>query len=466
MRPAVGRRQFVGWGLGAIWASGCGKRTPTSSGEPTGGTWRPILLDPAQLIRLPPPPAPGSSEETAELAELVALTRRRDPRAVEIANHWSAGASVRWNEIARELVARHRTQPPLASRVYAILSVACLDALIAVWNNKYHYRRAQPSAVASDLTPMGPLDGYPSYPSAHAAVAGCSAAVLSALYPARRDWLMARAAEHQESRLVAGRNFRSDMVAGESLGRTVAALALEHARADGADAVWTGSIPTGAGRWTCADGEEPIAGRWGEVRPWLAKDIVPFRAPPPPEFDTPAFRSALAEVKRVAETRTREQARTAALWADGAGSYTPPGRWNKIGCDLALKHQYSELRAARMLALLNTAVMDAGIASFDTKYHYWVLRPSQADPQIPTPVGLPNFPAYTSAHAAFSGAASTVLAGLFPVEAANLRASAEEAALSRIYGGIHYRFDGEAGLAQGRALGRLALVRGARDGSS
>jgi membrane-associated phospholipid phosphatase len=129
-------------------------------------------------------------------------------------------------------------------------------------------------------------------------------------------------------------------------------------------------------------------------------------------------------------------------------------------------HRLGELRAARVLALLSMAVMDAGIACFETKYHYWEIRPFQADPAISTPVGKPNHPSYTSAHAAFSGAGSTVLAGLFPREAATLRASAAEAALSRLYGGIHYRFDGDAGLAQGKAIGQLALDRGARDGSS
>jgi hypothetical protein len=202
------------------------------------------------------------------------------------------------------------------------------------------------------------------------------------------------------------------------------------------------------------------------VKPWLMKSAAEHRAPPPPPFDSEVFRAALAEVKRFSDTRTREQERTAALWADGVGSYTPPGRWNKIASDLILKHGLTELRAGRVLALLNAAMMDAGIACWETKYHYLVMRPSQVDPSITTPVGLPNFPAYTSAHAAFSGAASALLGGLFPNEAASLNASAEEAAFSRVLGGIHYRFDGDAGLAQGRGVARLALERARKDGAS
>jgi membrane-associated phospholipid phosphatase len=435
--------------------------------EPSGGRWRPILLDPAYLPRLPPPPARGSSVESGEINELVDLTRKHhEPRAVDAIRFWVTGASVRWNEIARELVAHHRTPPPHASRVYALLSVANYDTLVAVWSNKYLHNRARPGAVASSLTPLISTPNHPSYPSAHAAVAAASASVLSFLFPDQSDALAARAVAHQESRLHAGVHFRSDVLAGESLGRSVAAQVIDHARGDGADAVWTGTLPTGEGRWSCGPGEQPVGARWGEVKPWLMPSATAFRAPPPPPFGSPAFQAALAEVKRLCDTRSREQERLAALWADGAGSYTPPGRWNRIASDIVLKHQLGELRVARALALLNIAVMDAGITCWETKYHYLVARPSQLDRSITTPVGLPIFPAYTSAHAAFSGAAAGVLAGLFPAEAATLVASAEEASLSRVYGGIHYRFDGDAGLAQGRAVAALALTRAARDGSS
>jgi membrane-associated phospholipid phosphatase len=290
--------------------------------------------------------------------------------------------------------------------------------------------------------------------------------LLGFLYPDQAQALTARAAAQQEARLVAGLHFPSDMVAGDTLGRTVAAQVVDHARRDGADAVWSGTLRAGVGLWTAAPNTQPEGARWGELKPWLMKTAAEFRAQPPPPFDSPAFRAALAEVKRFSEGRTREQERNAALWADGAGSYTPPGRWNKIASDLVLKHRLTELRASRVLALLNAAVMDAGVACWETKYHYLVLRPSQADPSITTPVGLPNFPAYTSAHAAFSGAASALLSGLFPAEAASLTASAEEAAFSRVLGGIHYRFDGDAGLAQGRAVARLALARAAQDGAA
>jgi hypothetical protein len=88
-----------------------------------------------------------------------------------------------------------------------------------------------------------------------------------------------------------------------------------------------------------------------------------------------------------------------------------------------------------------------------------MIRPSQADPAITTPVGLPNFPSYVSGHATFSGAAAEVLGQLFPAERQQLRAMAEEAAMSRLYGGIHYRFDNERGLELGRKIAAFALTR-------
>ncbi|MFN0158603.1 MAG: phosphatase PAP2 family protein [Bacteroidota bacterium] len=78
---------------------------------------------------------------------------------------------------------------------------------------------------------------------------------------------------------------------------------------------------------------------------------------------------------------------------------------------------------------------------------------------------MPNFPAYTSGHSTFSGAASNVLEYIFSDQQTNLRAMADEAGMSRIYGGIHFKFDSEAGLAGGRSIAQLAIERGNHDGS-
>jgi membrane-associated phospholipid phosphatase len=169
----------------------------------------------------------------------------------------------------------------------------------------------------------------------------------------------------------------------------------------------------------------------------------------------------LREVRWFSDNRTPQQLQIAQFWADGAGTYTPPGHWNEIACNLLSQRNWSALRDARALALMNMAVMDAGICCWDAKYAYWLLRPYQADPAITTPVGKPNFPAYTSGHSTFSGAASEVLGYIFPSQLTQLRAMAEEASMSRVYGGIHFRFDSEVGLGAGRSIARDAgLVNG------
>src|SRR5215208_7373122 len=98
------------------------------------------------------------------------------------------------------------------------------------------------------------------------------------------------------------------------------------------------------------------------------------------------------------------------------------------------------------------AAFDALIACNDAKYTYWLLRPVQADPAIKLAIGLPNFPSYPSNHACISAAQAEVIAAYVPGERRRLTALADEAAISRVYGGIHYRFDADTGLALGRKV--------------
>jgi membrane-associated phospholipid phosphatase len=115
--------------------------------------------------------------------------------------------------------------------------------------------------------------------------------------------------------------------------------------------------------------------------------------------------------------------------------------------------------AARVFAYLGAAEADAFIACWDAKYTYWSGRPAGLIPGFASTIVTPNFPSYISGHATVSGAASTVLAYFFPNDGAVLRGRAEEAALSRLYGGIHWRSDNETGLAVGREVGSLAVQR-------
>ena len=340
-------------------------------------------------------------------------------------------ATLRWNAIARLLVSRHRTSPPVASRLYALVSVA-------------QHRTVEQSGDDPAFV--------------RAAIARASALILASTYPTDAGFLDASVSD---ARLGRGGSPAGDVdvSAADALGRRVADSLLAWARTDGSDQIWSDTAPVGPGYWYSAERppRPPMLPAWGRVRPWVMTSGSQFRPPPPNPFGSPAFRRALAEVRRFSDERTDAQLGIARFWADGPGTATPPGHWNLIAADMIERYGLGEAEAAHALALLNVAMMDAGIACWDAKFAYWLIRPSQADTAITTPIGLPNFPSYTSGHASFSGAASEVLGYLFPREAERLRGMAEEAAMSRVYGGIHYRFDSERGLEQGRAVAALAV---------
>ena len=371
----------------------------------------------------------------AACAEPVSTDPSRSPALAAAPAHGQAPASVEWNAVARSMVARNRSSVFVAFRTYTLVSDAQQEALRA-------------ASVASERG---------QHVSARAAIAAASAEVLESVYGANTATLdsILGAQVADERWLERG---GVDAAAGVALGRAVGAAVVEHAKSDGYSDAWSGDIPTGPDKWFSLTGTAPTGVSLVDARTWLLASQHQFRPAPHPAFGSAEFLAALAEVRGISDTRTRAQDSIAKFWAFGGGTYTPAGYWNDEASRLAVRYRLNEQRAVRLLALVNMAMYDAIIASNDAKYHYWLLRPSQADPAITlslTP--LPNFPAYPSNHATISSAGAEILAAAFPAEAGRLRAAAEEAALSRVYGGIHYRFDGDAGLELGRQVARWVL---------
>ena len=241
---------------------------------------------------------------------------------------------------------------------------------------------------------------------------------------------------------------------------------VERAETDGSDAVWTGTLPTFLGAWEPTPPAfvqvplEPLAGTW---RPWNLRSGSQFRPPPPPRPGSALFTSEMREVYDVSRSLTDRQKAIAAYWADGTGTVTPAGHWNLIALELVRAHPLDLVATARLFATLNTAQADAFIACWDAKYAYWSIRPVTAirrelDPTWLPYLATPPFPSYVSGHATTSAAAAEVLGSFFPIDAARLRAWAAEAAMSRLYGGIHFRIDNEAGAELGRKVGAAALA--------
>jgi TolB-like protein/Flp pilus assembly protein TadD len=335
-------------------------------------------------------------------------------------------SAVQWNRKAIELF---RARGGGALRLTAYLSLAQYRSVLAAQNAKGS-----------------------THPSLAAAVAGASVLVLKQFFPQDAAGIDS-ALEVQRSAWLASNNTRStDFAAGEAIGRMVGSATLAYAATDNYSLAPPGSPPLGAGYWTSSGGP-PLRAAFG-ARPFFLRSGSELRLPPPPSYGSPPFRTALAEVRAMSDGRTADQTAIAEKWHPFSGVI-----FNGVATDLLLEHHRSELEATRILAYANTAAFDAILACFDTKFAYWFIRPSQADARIKLAVPLPNHPSYPSAHSCESGAWEGVLDEAFPSDRAMVDAMAKEASMSRVYGGLHYRFDGEGGLTIGRSVARLALER-------
>jgi membrane-associated phospholipid phosphatase len=430
--------------------------------------WRPMLLTAPADVRVAPTVAIGSDEDRRELDDVVAAQDRAE-RLTERIGYWTSTPSpVRWNEILLTVVRDAKTNPVRVSRTLALLNAAIYDAIIAACDAKVAHRRTSPADRDPRIRVLAPRDEISSHASVDAAVAAAAVAVLTEIYPDRSEIFAEAAQESLAVRLAAGTHTASDLAAGTAIGMAVGALAVARAESDGASIFWRGEIPEATGGWKPAkpfrndQPTEPLAGTW---RPWLMTSGAQFRPAPPPAVGSPQWQAEADEVVRVNEGLTDEQVRIARSWADGPGTDTPPGHWIRTAITLAARDRLSLPATARMLAHLSVAQADSFIACWDSKFAYWSGRPIGLIPGFASTVVTPNFPSYVSGHSTVSGASSTVLGAFFPADRAWLEAQAAEAAVSRLYGGIHWRSDNEVGLVVGRQVGELAVQRAMSDGN-
>jgi hypothetical protein len=166
--------------------------------------------------------------------------------------------------------------------------------MVAAWDGKHAYKRPRPSAVSADLALLLPNPPSPSYPAEHAVAAGAASEVLAYIFPERAEYFRKLAEEAAHSRLIAGVNYPSDVAAGTALGRQVAALVIARGKSDGTDAKWSGSVPTGPGKWTGVNPILPMAGTW---KPWVLSAPGEFRPGPPVAYDSLEKAAELAEIK-------------------------------------------------------------------------------------------------------------------------------------------------------------------------
>ncbi|MEK1888485.1 MAG: phosphatase PAP2 family protein [Phyllobacterium sp.] len=374
---------------------------------------------------------------------------------------WDAGSpGYRWVELINErYLTGNPPLPPNPHRIYTYMTMAIYDATIAAWESKTFYHRARPTEMDSTLVAVLPTPRSSSYPSEHAATAGAAAAVLTHFFPDEASSFQSMAEEAAQSRVMAGLQFPSDATAGLELGKRVATKVIAKAVADGSDAVWKGTVPTGPCKWT---GEKPGNVTMPGWKPILLTSADEFRPPAPPDCHSATVKADVDAVREFERKFSNNY--KAFFWQSPAGAMTS---WY----DYASKWMFEDKtdanppRAARTYAMLAAVFHDAFIASNDGKYAYWYLRPSQLDENITPLFAVPNFPSYPSNHSTLSTARSEVLAYLFPRHAEFIRALGKEAGDSRIWAGIHYEMDNKAGVALGKAVAETFIERGRMDGA-
>lgn len=393
--------------------------------------------------------------------------------------------------LALELVRHTPTySPPVASRAFGYLYVTAYEAV--------------EQGSGELVTLAGQLNGLRDLPAREPGAAYDEAAVLQAALAAAMAELFAntgptgqRAMENVAARLAEGvaEGLPPEVLArSHAQGEAVAREVLAWAATDGGATVENMGFPLeldlakGPGLWVptsrIVQQQLPLLPTWGENRPFAMPGGAACPLPPPPSYsEAPgsAFRAEAEEVLAVRRDLSEEQRAVAAFWSDDPMlSPTPPGHWISIAAR-ALEAEGAGLeRQVEVLATLSVAMADAFIGCWHEKYRFNLIRPvtyirAHLDPGFEPLLITPPFPEYPSGHSTQSGAAAAVLTahfgeghaftdttheddGLAPRSYPSFWAAAEEAALSRLYGGIHFRSAIEQGLAQGRCIGAYAAA--------
>jgi hypothetical protein len=365
------------------------------------------------------------------------------------------------------------TPPPRASRAIAMVSLATFDAVNA-----------------------GSLMGYQGYSYAGPAVTGVSRdalaisagyTMMSNLFPALSGSLLSTMDTRLDA-LALNATVRANSL---SLGSSIANNFYTARLTDGSLVAQVPYVPgANPGDFQPTNPGAPVLPAWGSVTTFAADNSSQFGNGAPPLLGSAEYIADYNEVKALgcATCGTAEQQLIARFWADGGGTFTPPGHW--IDITNGFIDGLSTLEAARLTALVGMSVADAGITAWQDKYQYNVWRPVTAinnctmatcgvegEPGWTPFLSTPNFPSYVSGHSSFSGSAAGALAGYFgtddlafctPADVASgvvgdrcfssFSDAAFEAGVSRIYGGIHFEFDNGRAVRNSISLGQFVAA--------
>jgi hypothetical protein len=458
----------------------------------------------------------GSLYSNSPNPPLLGAAHHRPPAGLDRVHHWNliainaAGLDHTPVTPGDVRVFGEQIGPGRSARAMAIVHVAIFDAVNAIARRYRGFTNIPDAPVGAAMD---------------AAIAQAAHDTLVVLYPSQRAQCDALLAE--ELAAIRDSRGKTDGIrVGQRAARAILALTTDDG-SDHAEPLLRTDFQTSdrPGNWR----QDPVSqipvalgAHWGEVRPLVIPSASRFRVPPPPGMNTEAYTRAYDEVKRLGgdgettpTSRTEDQTHAGIYWAyDGTPSLcAPPRLYNQIAVQIADQMHTDTVDLARLLALLNVTMSDAGIASWESKYYYQVWRPISGiresdpgtgptgrgdgnartigDPRF-TPLGAPAsnlqgpnftppFPAYPSGHAVFGGALFQTLRNIYgrddirftfvsdelngetldnegiarpllPRTFRSLSQAEEENGQSRIYLGIHWSFDKTAGIAQGRQV--------------
>jgi hypothetical protein len=387
----------------------------------------------------------------------------------------SADVVLQWNQVYLDTYKADRGAGVFFPRGAAIVHAAIYDAV---------------NAIDRSYTPFFAHVQASHGASLEAAAAQAAHDTMAALFPAHTATFDATLAADLEG-IPPGRARQ-----GVEVGQAVAAQILAWRSTDGSDANVPYTPGSGPGVWqpTPPAFAKAVAPQWGQVTPFAIPSEAAFLPPPPPALTSAEYAAAYNEVKSLgavnSATRTAEQSEIARFWYGAGGTFTAPGYWDQIAQQIAQQRGNSLVQNARLFALLNLAQADATFSVWGAKYTYNFWRPvtaitdprsGQINPDTPTDTAwapflvTPAHPSYSSGHSGVSGASAAVLAAFFGSDAipftfstdslpgvtrsfTSFSATAQECSDSRVYAGIHWRFDVQTGQAIGNGVGDYVVT--------
>jgi hypothetical protein len=415
------------------------------------------------------------------------IDRHRSTVPQKSADEVSSEVASTWFELLYDVVKAERTAPPQASRIYGITAVALYESIVA-GTKKNRSLAAQLNDLISVPQPMENKEHH--WPTvANFAIANTIRGLFPTISPTSLDAinkLEQQFASHFRTRLSKLQYERS-----AAHGQAVATVILQWAETDGLSI--QNECPylplEVAGAWEptpTAFNPNPLQPCWGLIRPMVltsGEECSPLGHPIFSNSANSAFFAAGLEVYSTALGLTDEQKTIADYWSDAAGATgTPPGHWIAIVSQIAREDRLSLAEAAEAYVRVGIAVHDSFIGCWNAKYVYNLQRPvtyinDNIDGSWLPYIATPNFPSYASGHSTQSGAAARVLTDMFGIKQfmdtthidhnlmppqkprtfKSFVEAAREAALSRLYGGIHYSFDNDDGFASGECIAQAIL---------